>query len=323
MVESIVFMGTPQYAVPTLKALAADDRYEVLAVVTQPDRPFGRKRQLKASPVKEAALELNLPVLQPEKISGSEEMQQIIDLAPDFLVTAAYGQFLPDKLLQGAKVAAVNAHASLLPKYRGGAPVHYAIMNGDQKTGISLMYMVKKMDAGDVVDTVEVPITADDNVGTMFTKLGDAAVKLVTENLPAIASGTAKNTPQDPEEVTFSPNISREQQQLDFANETAQQLDWHIRGLYPTHPAHAKANGQAIKFVKVSPLDEKTDAAPGTITLKDKKHLHVAAANGTQIAIEKLQPAGKGVMDIAAFLNGAGQNLKTGDSWIELGEANG
>lgn len=131
MTLSIVFMGTPQFAVPTLQALAADDRFDVLAVVTQPDRPFGRKRQLKASPVKEAAQKLGLPVLQPEKISGSEEMAKVIDLAPDFIVTAAFGQFLPTKLLEAAKYGAVNAHASLLPKYRGGAPVHYAIMNGD------------------------------------------------------------------------------------------------------------------------------------------------------------------------------------------------
>lgn len=321
MALSIVFMGTPQFAVPTLEALAADDSFDVKAVVTQPDRPFGRKRQLKASPVKEAALKLGLPVLQPEKISGSEEMAKIIDIAPDFIVTAAFGQFLPEKLLQAAKYGAVNAHASLLPKYRGGAPVHYAIMNGDQETGVSLMYMVKKMDAGDVLDVVKVPITPDDNVGTMFTKLGQAAVKLVTNNLEKIASGQLKGTPQDPEKVTFSPNISREQQVLHFDKENAQQLDWHIRGLYPTHPAHAKAAGQAIKFVKVVALDEKTDAKPGVITLRDKKHLHVAAANGSQLAVLELQPAGKAVMPIAAFLNGAGQHLSVGDAWIDLGEA--
>ncbi|MDD9138413.1 methionyl-tRNA formyltransferase [Fructobacillus sp. CRL 2054] len=322
MALSIVFMGTPQFAVPTLEALASDDRFDVKAVVTQPDRPFGRKRQLKASPVKEAAEKLGLPVLQPEKISGSEEMAKVIEIAPDFIVTAAFGQFLPVKLLEAAKYGAVNAHASLLPKYRGGAPVHYAIMNGDRETGVTLMYMVKKMDAGNALAVVKVPITESDNVGTMFDKLGAAAVGLVTENLEKIASGELKGQPQDEAEVTFSPNISREQQELHLDKETAQELDWHIRGLYPTHPAHAKSKGQSIKFVKVSPLPEKTDAKPGVITFKDKKHLHVAAADGSQIAVEELQPAGKAVMPITAFLNGAGQNLAVGDAWIDLGEAN-
>ncbi|MBS9334484.1 methionyl-tRNA formyltransferase [Fructobacillus sp. M1-13] len=325
MALSIVFMGTPQFAVPTLEALAEDDRFDVKAVVTQPDRPFGRKRQLKASPVKKTAEKLGLRIMQPEKISGSDEMAAIINMAPDFIVTAAFGQFLPTKLLEATKYGAVNAHASLLPKYRGGAPVHYAIMNGDDKTGVSLMYMVKKMDAGDVLDVVEVPIEATDNVGTMFEKLGQAAVRLVTENLEKIVSGERQGTPQDPEQVTFSPNITREQQRVHFDQETAQQLDWHIRGLYPTHPAHATTagdKGQSIKFVQVTPLDEKTDAKPGVITFKSKKALHVAAADGSQLSVDKLQPAGKGVMDITAFLNGAGQHLAVGDAWIAVGEAN-
>ncbi|MBS9337627.1 methionyl-tRNA formyltransferase [Fructobacillus parabroussonetiae] len=322
MALSIVFMGTPQFAVPTLEALATDERFDVKAVVTQPDRPFGRKYQLKASPVKVAAEKLGLPVLQPEKISGSDEMAQILAIAPDFIVTAAFGQFLPTKLLEAAKYGAVNAHASLLPKYRGGAPVHYAIMNGDQETGVSLMYMVKKMDAGDVLDLVKVPITEDDNVGTMFDKLGQAAVGLVTENLEKIAAGDLKGNPQAEDEVTFSPNISREQQQLHFDQETAQQLDWHIRGLYPTHPAHVQSDGQSMKFVKVTPLAEKTTEKPGVITFKSKKALHVAAADGSQLAVLRLQPAGKAVMDIAAYLNGAGQHLAVGDAWITIGEAN-
>lgn len=142
MTYSVVLMGTPKFAVPILEALIDDERYDVKAVVTQPDRPQGRKHTLTPSPVKVAALAHNLLVLQPEKISGSDEMQQVITINPDFIVTAAFGQFLPTKLLEAAKIAAVNTHASLLPKYRGGAPVHYAIMNGDTETGVSIMYMV-------------------------------------------------------------------------------------------------------------------------------------------------------------------------------------
>lgn len=322
MTYRVVFMGTPQFAVPLLEALVADAAYDVLAVVTQPDRPQGRKQKLTASPVKEAALAAGLPVLQPEKISGSAEMAEILDLAPDFIVTAAFGQFLPEKLLEAAKVAAVNAHASLLPKYRGGAPVHYAIMNGDKETGVSLMYMVKKMDAGDVIDVVKVPIEAQDNVGTMFTKLSEAAASLVLNNLPKLAAGTVAATPQDPDLVSFSPNISRDQQNLNFATETAEQLNWHIRGLYPTHPAHALVGGEKFKLVATTPLAEKTTAKPGVITVKDKKHLVVAAAQGTQLQIDELQPAGKSVMAVLAYLNGAGQKYAVGDQWINVEEVN-
>ncbi|CAK1229156.1 methionyl-tRNA formyltransferase [Fructobacillus tropaeoli] len=322
MTNRVVFMGTPQFAVPILEALVADPQYDVLAVVTQPDRPQGRKQKLTPSPVKEAALAHDLPVLQPEKISGSAEMAELIDLAPDFIVTAAFGQFLPEKLLQSAKVAAVNAHASLLPKYRGGAPVHYAIMNGDQETGVSLMYMVKKMDAGDVIDVVKVPIEATDNVGTMFDKLSAVAAPLVLANLPKLAAGIAQVEPQDPDLVSFSPNISRDQQNLDFAKETAEQLNWHIRGLYPTHPAHAVVGGERFKLVETTPLAEKTEAKPGVITKKDKKHLVIAAADGTQLAIQSLQPAGKSVMAVAAYLNGAGQKYTVGDQWVTIEEVN-
>ncbi|CAH1856183.1 methionyl-tRNA formyltransferase [Convivina intestini] len=317
MTYRVVFMGTPQFAVPILEALVASDQYEILAVVTQPDRPQGRKKTLTASPVKQAALEHDLLVLQPEKIGHSEAMDQIIAWQPDFIITAAFGQFLPTKLLDSVKIAAVNTHASLLPKYRGGAPVHYAIMNGEQETGVSIMYMVKEMDAGDVIDVVRVPIQNDDNVGTMFEKLSLAGRDLLMATLPKIASGQIQPVAQDPAAVTFSPNISHEQQQLHFKDETAQQLDWHIRGLYPTHPAYMQADGQRFKLVAVKVLKEATDQAAGTIVAKDKKTLTIAAANHTQLSILRLQPAGKPAMDISAYLNGGGRDLTVGQAWVE------
>ncbi|CAK8054223.1 methionyl-tRNA formyltransferase [Eupransor demetentiae] len=317
MTYRVVFMGTPAFGVPLLEALVASDQYDILGVVTQPDRPQGRKRKLTPSPIKEAALAAGLTVLQPEKISGSPEMDQIVEWQPDFIITAAFGQFLPDKLLAAAKIAAVNAHASLLPKYRGGAPVHYAIMNGDAETGVSIMYMVKKMDAGDVIDVIKVPITDKDNVGTMFDKLGLAARDLMMATLPKIATGDIQPVAQDEAEVSFSPNISHEQQFLNFGKESAQQLDWHIRGLYPTHPAFVEVDGQRVKLVQVKPLSEKTQKAPGQIVERSKKQLIVAAADGTTLAIERLQPAGKGVMDITAYLNGAGRDLTVGDQWAQ------
>lgn len=317
MTYSVVFMGTPTFAVPILEALIADPQYDVQAVVTQPDRPQGRKRVLTPSPVKVAAQAHDLPVLQPEKMNGSDEMAQIVALAPDFIITAAFGQFLPTALLDAAQIAAVNTHASLLPKYRGGAPVHYAIMNGDTETGVSIMYMVKQMDAGDVIDVVKVPITAQDNVGTMFDKLSLAGRDLLLATLPKIAAGEIAPVPQDEAAVSISPNITRAQQNLNFTQETAQQLDWHIRGLYPTHPAYVQVAGQRVKLIQVTPLPETTDVAPGHVVARTKKMLTIAAADHSVLRIDQLQPAGKSVMLSQAYLNGAGSQLTSGDLWAE------
>lgn len=317
MTYSVVFMGTPTFAVPILEALIADPQYDVQAVVTQPDRPQGRKRLLTPSPVKVAAQAHDLPVLQPEKMNGSDEMAQIVALAPDFIITAAFGQFLPTALLDAAQIAAVNTHASLLPKYRGGAPVHYAIMNGDTETGVSIMYMVKQMDAGDVIDVVKVPITAQDNVGTMFDKLSLAGRDLLLATLPKIAAGEIAPVPQDEAAVSISPNITRAQQNLNFTQETAQQLDWHIRGLYPTHPAYVQVAGQRVKLIQVTPLPETTDVAPGHVVARTKKMLTIAAADHSVLRIDQLQPAGKSVMSSQAYLNGAGSQLTSGDLWAE------
>lgn len=317
MTYSVVFMGTPTFAVPILEALIADPQYDVQAVVTQPDRPQGRKRVLTPSPVKVAAQAHDLPVLQPEKMNGSDEMAQIVALAPDFIITAAFGQFLPTALLDAAQIAAVNTHASLLPKYRGGAPVHYAIMNGDTETGVSIMYMVKQMDAGDVIDVVKVPITAQDNVGTMFDKLSLAGRDLLLATLPKIVAGEIAPVPQDEAAVSISPNITRAQQNLNFTQETAQQLDWHIRGLYPTHPAYVQVAGQRVKLIQVTPLPETTDVAPGHVVARTKKMLTIAAADHSVLRIDQLQPAGKSVMSSQAYLNGAGSQLTSGDLWVE------
>lgn len=317
MTYSVVFMGTPTFAVPILEALIADPQYDVQAVVTQPDRPQGRKRVLTPSPVKVAAQAHDLPVLQPEKMNGSDEMAQIVALAPDFIITAAFGQFLPTALLDAAQIAAVNTHASLLPKYRGGAPVHYAIMNGDTETGVSIMYMVKQMDAGDVIDVVKVPITAQDNVGTMFDKLSLAGRDLLLATLPKIAAGEIAPVPQDEAAVSISPNITRDQQNLNFTQETAQQLDWHIRGLYPTHPAYVQVAGQRVKLIQVTPLSETTDVTPGHVVTRTKKMLTIAAAGHSVLRIDQLQPAGKSVMSSQAYLNGAGSQLTSGDLWAE------
>lgn len=208
--KKIIFMGTPEFAVPILSNLA--ERYEVIAVVTQPDRPVGRKRILTPPPVKRKALELGIPIFQPEKLRSSEELEALIRLQADLLVTAAYGQILPEKLLNAQKFGAINVHASLLPAYRGGAPIHYAVMNGDKETGVTIMYMVKQLDAGDMIAQRSIPITDEDDTGSMFDKLSDVGAKLLMETLPDFFEGKITAVPQDEAKVTFARNISREQE---------------------------------------------------------------------------------------------------------------
>ncbi|HCE11209.1 methionyl-tRNA formyltransferase [Enterococcus sp.] len=306
----IVFMGTPAFSVPILEGLL-EEGYEIAAVVTQPDRPVGRKRIITPTPVKEAALKHGLLVLQPEKISGSPEMEQIKTLAPDLLITAAFGQFLPSSLLAVPTHGALNVHASLLPKYRGGAPVHYAIMAGDQETGVTIMEMIKKMDAGGIFAQERLPITPQDDVGTMFDKLSALGKTLLLQTLPKILSGELTPVPQDEDLVTYSPNISREQEAIDW-RKTAQQIDAQVRGMRPWPIAFTMYQDQRWKIWSVSPVAQTTTAAPGTIIERSKKELLIACGSGTVLAIDSLQPAGKGQQDIAAFLNGSGQQVQVG-----------
>ena len=311
MMTKIVFMGTPAFSVPILKGLA-ETGYEIQAVVTQPDRPVGRKHVLTPPPVKVAALELGLEVLQPEKISGSPEMARIAELAPDLIVTAAFGQFLPEKLLQVPRLGAINVHASLLPKYRGGAPVHYAIINGDAETGVTIMEMIKKMDAGAIFAQDRLPITPQDDVGTMFDKLSLLGRELLLQTLPKLIAGELEKTPQNEAEVTFSPNITREQEAVDW-QKTATQVDCQVRGMRPWPIAFTTYEGTRWKLWDVTPLpEESTEAAPGTIIKKAKKQLWLACGEGTVLAINELQPAGKGRQAVAEFLNGVGQHIALG-----------
>lgn len=303
----IVFMGTPQFSVPILESLVEND-YDVVAVVTQPDRPVGRKKVITATPVKEAALRLGLKVLQPEKISNSPEMAEIVELAPDLIVTAAFGQFLPEKLLQVPKHGAINVHASLLPKYRGGAPVHYSIMKGEKETGVTIMEMIKKMDAGGIYTQRAIPITKADDVGIMFDKLSQVGMELLIETLPGILANEIKPIPQDESLVTFSPNITREEEIIDW-NKTAEEIDWQVRGMRPWPVAHTTYEGTRWKIVAVTPLDETTTESAGTIIYRDKKQLKIACGQGTVLTVDQLQPAGKGLQEIAVFLNGSGQKV--------------
>ena len=303
MSTSIVFMGTPEFAVPILQSLIDNPEYDVQAVLTQPDHHIGRKRTLHQSPVKELAEQYNIEVLQPAKLSKSPEMEKIISLQPDLMITAAYGQFLPTKLLAAAKIAAINVHGSLLPKYRGGAPIQYSIINGDKETGVSIMYMVKKMDAGDIISQRSIPIEDTDDSGTMFKKLSLLVRDLLLETLPKLISGDVNPVAQDPDKVVFSPNITSEQEQIDFRL-PARLIDAKVRGLRPAPLGNMVIDGLRTKIYDVTPLEEKTDLEPGKVVRVTKHQLVIAAGDRTTYQINKLKPAGKKAMDITSYLNG-------------------
>ena len=303
MSTSVVFMGTPEFAVPILQSLIDNPEYDVQAVLTQPDHHISRKRTLHQSPVKELAEQYNIEVLQPAKLSKSPEMEKIISLQPDLMITAAYGQFLPTKLLAAAKIAAINVHGSLLPKYRGGAPIQYSIINGDKETGVSIMYMVKKMDAGDIISQRSIPIEDTDDSGTMFKKLSLLGRDLLLETLPKLISGDVNPVAQDPDKVVFSPNITSEQEQIDFRL-PARLIDAKVRGLRPAPLGNMVIDGLRTKIYDVTPLEEKTDLEPGKVVRVTKHQLVIAAGDGTTYQINKLKPAGKKAMDITSYLNG-------------------
>ena len=305
---NIIFMGTPDFSATVLKGLLESKQYEILAVVTQPDRAVGRKKEIRMTPVKELALDYGLPVYQPEKLSKSAELDSLMNLNADGIVTAAFGQFLPSKLLDSVNFA-VNVHASLLPKYRGGAPIHYAIINGDKEAGVTIMEMVKEMDAGDMIARRAIPIEETDNVGTMFEKLALVGRDLLLESLPSYLAGDLKPVPQDKNQVTFSPNISPEEERIDWTK-TNRQLFNQIRGMYPWPVAHTLLNGDRFKIYEATPVEGAGQS--GEILAIGKKELIVAAGEGA-LSLKTVQPAGKPKMAIVDFLNGLGRQLSVGD----------
>jgi len=299
----IVFMGTPEFAVPSLRALAASG-YWIAAVVSQPDRPQGRKQLLMPTPVKAAAEELGIPVLQPERVRRPEAVEAIAAYKPDLIVTAAYGQILPKSLLDLPRLGCINVHGSLLPKYRGGAPIQRAIMNGETVTGVTIIYMAEGLDTGDMISRVEVPIEPDDTAGTLFAKLSEAGAGLLVRTLPGIIAGTARAVPQNDAEATYAPNLTREDERLDWSR-GAKQLYDQVRGLLPFAGGYTLLNGEVFKVWQCRPADGPgggADARPGTIRAAGGR-LFVAAGDGW-LELLQVQPAGKKAMPAAEWLKG-------------------
>ncbi|WP_010301660.1 methionyl-tRNA formyltransferase [Kurthia senegalensis] len=307
----IVFMGTPDFSVPVLKMIV-EEGYDVLAVVTQPDRPVGRKHVLTPPPVKAAAVELGLRVIQPEKLRGSEELQEIIALQPDLIVTAAFGQILPKELLDVPALGCVNVHASLLPKYRGGAPIHQSVLDGESETGVTIMYMAEKLDAGDIISQRAMAIEDHHTTGQLFDELSIIGRDLLKDTLPAIVAGTNERIPQDETKVTFARNISREQERIDWA-QNARTVFNQVRGLNSWPVAYTTLNGDNVKIWAVRESVETTTEAPGTVVAKAKKFFTVACGEGTAVDVLELQPAGKKAMPAVNYLNGVGSKLEIGE----------
>ncbi len=295
----IVFMGTPSFSVPILEALIKE--YEVALVVTQPDKEVGRKKELTMSPVKECALKHNIPVFQPEKIRA--DYQPIIDANPDLIVTAAFGQIIGTKVLNYPKYRSINVHASLLPKYRGGAPIHYSVINGDKETGVTIMYMEKAMDAGDILSQKAIPILEEDTTGSMFEKLSIVGRDLLMETIPALIKGEITPIKQNPEEVTFAYNITKEEECLDL-NKDARSLFNQIRGLLPAPVAYMVLKGDNIKVYNAKVSETTHNKEVGTILGKTKKYFTIACGNGTALDIYELQVSGKKRVLASDFVNG-------------------
>ena len=304
-------MGTPAFSAPILRMLH-EEGYDVAAVVTQPDRPVGRKKVLTPPPVKEEALELGIPVIQPEKLRGSQELQEILALKPDLIVTAAFGQILPKELLDAPELGCINVHASLLPQYRGGAPIHQAIIDGQEKTGITIMYMAEKLDAGDIISQREIAIEETDHTGGMFEKLSDVGRELLKETLPSIIARTNERIVQNEAEVTYARNISREQELMDW-NKEARTLYNQVRGLHPWPVAYTTFEGANFKVWWAKLGETTTTAAPGEVINIAKDHFEVATGDGKTLALYDVQPAGKKRMTVEEFLRGTGSKLQIGD----------
>ncbi len=307
----VVFMGTPSFAVPVLQGLI--DNYDVVLVVTQPDKKIGRHQNLRMSPIKELALEYDISVFQPEKIRV--DYQKILDSKPDMIVTCAYGQIVPKIILDCPKFGCINVHASLLPKLRGGAPIHKAIMEGYSSTGITIMYMDVGMDDGDIISQSEIPILDSDNLESLHDKLSLLGAKLLLDTIPSILDGTNERIKQISDEVTYAYNIKREEEHIDFSK-TSLEVYNLIRGLSPNPAANAILFGQEMKICE-SRLFSKNylNHVYGEIVEVLKEGIVVVTGDGS-ILLTKVKPFGKKMMDASSYVNGVGKDKIIGQVFI-------
>jgi len=298
----ILFMGTPDFAVPSLQALI-EAGHEIVGVFTQPDKPKNRGMKLQPPPVKVVALDHDIPVFQPTKLRDGTALETIQGLAPDLIVVAAYGRILPQEILDYPRLGCINVHSSLLPKYRGSAPIHWAILNGDAESGVTIMNVVLELDAGDIISQAVTPIDPDETVETLHDRLADMGAKLLVDTVVSIENGTATRTPQQADLVTHAPMLSRALSPMDFTR-PARELHNQVRGLIPWPAAVTELNGTRCKIFSTSVLAETTGKAPGTVIAADKKGLKIACGGGTVLQINELQADGGKRLKAADYLRG-------------------
>ena len=301
----IVFMGTPDFAVGSLQALCESGKHEILAVVTQPDRPKGRGNKLLQTPVKEYALEQGLTVYQPQKVKTPEFVELLHELQPELIVVAAFGQFLSKEILELPKYGCINVHASLLPKYRGAAPIQYAIIKGEKESGVTIMQMDIGMDTGAMLDKVVVPIAENTTMGELHDALREQGAALLLEVIDKIAAGTAVAEPQDDAQATYATLLDRSMEHIDWSK-TAQEVHNLIRGFNPAPSTFTKLpNGKSLKIWGSKMTGKSSAAAAGTVIETGKHSFFVACGEGV-LEITEVQPESKKRMPAQVFLNGRG-----------------
>lgn len=312
----IVYMGTPDFAVAPLAALVKNG-YEVEAVVTQPDKPKGRGKTMMPTPVKEEAMEHDIPVLQPVKVREPEFVEKLSELKPDIIIVAAFGQIIPKSILEMPKFGCINIHASLLPKYRGAAPIQQAVIDGEKESGVTIMQMGTGLDTGDMISKIVVPLAEDETGGSLFDKLAEAGAELLIRTLPSIFDGSAVYEKQPEESPTpYAAMITKKMGLLDFAK-SATELERLVRGMNPWPSAFTFINGKNLKVWRSSV--EKTDVTetPGTVVSTDKEGIHVACGEDV-LVLHEVQLEGKKRMEADAFLRGC--QLKPGDMFKDSRE---
>ncbi len=300
----IVFLGTPDFAVASLVALV-DAGHEVCAAFSQPDRPVGRHQgKLRPTPVKEYALSRGIPVFQPEKLRDGTALARLKELDPELLVTAAYGRILPDDILSLPPKGCINVHGSLLPKYRGAAPIQWAILNGERETGITIMHMAHDMDAGDIIAQSATPIGPDETAGELFDRLALLGGKLLAETVERLAAGAAKRTPQDPSQATLAPMISKKMSPVDWTR-SAQAVYNQLRGLNPWPGASTDViSGDPVKLWGAQVVETRTGARPGAVVKADGQGIDIACGDGKLLRVLELQPPGGRRMSAGDYLRG-------------------
>ena len=297
----IVFMGTPEFARKSLQRLY-DDGHEIVGVFTQEDKPRNRGMKVSFSLVKELAVSFSTPVYQPLSLKDGKAADDIRRLCCDLIVVVAYGKMLTNEILDIPPLGCINIHGSILPKYRGAAPIQHAILNGDTETGVTSMYISQQMDAGDMLMFKKTAIGENDTSADLFEKLSDLGAELLSETVYAISKGSAKRIPQNPDEVTYAPLLTKDMSPIDWTK-SAKEIDRKVRGLYPWPTATMILDGKTIKVLSVSPVENILDKRPGSIVSHGMDELVITCADGT-VRINELQAPGSRKMSVADYLRG-------------------